>query len=59
MAPTRGGGGGELPECERNAARCSLRSAVSLSLQSQVAEQIAFATTDVVLGAGGAPSAQH
>ena len=50
---------GELCETERNTARCTLRSAVARALQGQVAEQIALATTDVVLGAGAAPSAQH
>ena len=38
---------GELPEPERNAARCSLRAAVSRALQSQVAEQVALATAQV------------
>ena len=50
---------GELSETERNAARCSLRSAVARALQGQVAEQIALATNEVVLGAGAAPSAQR
>ena len=35
---------GELPESERNAARCTLRSAVARALQGQVAEQVALAT---------------
>ena len=50
---------GELPEAERNAARCSLRSEVARALQGQAAEQIAFATNEVMLGAGVAPRAQH
>ena len=50
---------GELAEPERIAARCSLRSAVARALQSQVAEQIALATTDAVGGPGAAPRAPH
>ena len=38
----------ELPEADRNAARCSLRSVVSLALQSQVAEQVALATSEIL-----------
>ena len=48
---------GELPDAERNAARCALRSGVSLALQSQVAEQVALATNEVLRGAGVAPGA--
>ena len=50
---------GELLETERNTARSTLRSAVSLALQNQVAEQIALATAQVAQGAGVAPSALH
>ena len=35
---------GDLPEAERNEARCSLRAAVARGLHSQVAEQVAHAT---------------
>ena len=38
----------ELPEADRNTARCSLRSVVSLALQSQVAEQVALATSEIL-----------
>ena len=48
---------GELSETERNAARCSLRSAVARALQGQVAEQIALATNEVGLGTGAASDA--
>ena len=48
---------GELPDAERNTARCALRSAVSLALQSQVAEQVALATNEGLRGAGVAPGA--